>query len=56
MYGPLNPEFSFTVQVNRFGLVPKEHHPGKWRLIVDLSSPKGASVNDVLGPKGTPSW
>ncbi len=32
--------------MSMMSLVPKEHHPGKWRLIVDLSSPKGASVND----------
>ncbi len=49
VYGPLDPEFSFTVQVNRFGLVPKGYHPGKWRLIVDLS-PKGASFNDGIEP------
>ncbi len=50
VYGLLDPVFSFTVQVNMFGLVPKGHHPGKWRLILDLSSPKGASVNDGIEP------
>ena len=30
------------------GLIPKPHQPGKWRLIVDLSSPAGHSVNDSI--------
>ena len=34
------------VHVSRFGVIPKPHQPGKWRLITDLSSPKGESVND----------
>ena len=25
------------IHVNRFGVIPKSHQPGKWRLIVDLS-------------------
>ena len=28
--------------------IPKKNKPGKWRLIVDLSSPDGASVNDGI--------
>jgi hypothetical protein len=27
-----------------FGVIPKKHKPGKWRLIV--SAPEGSSVND----------
>ena len=34
-------------QVSRFGVIPKSQ-PGRWRLIVDLSHPKGASVNDGI--------
>jgi hypothetical protein len=30
------------------GLVPKSGQPGKFRLIVDLSSPAGCSVNDGI--------
>ena len=30
------------------GLVPKAHQAGKWRLIVDLSAPPGASTNDGI--------
>ena len=36
-----------NIQVNPFGVIPKSE-PGKWRLIVDLSSPKGGSVNDGI--------
>ena len=36
------------VQVSPCGVIPKGHAPGKWRLIVDLSSPQGASVNDGI--------
>ena len=28
-------------------MIPKKHQPGKWRLILDLSSPLG-SVNDGI--------
>ena len=46
--GPVEPEAARAVQVNRFGLVPKNHQPGKWRLIIDLSFPRGRSVNDGI--------
>ena len=49
--GPIEPEVSASVQVNRFGLVPKGHQPRKWRLIVDLSFPRGCSVNDGVEPE-----
>jgi hypothetical protein len=29
-------------------VIPKSHQPDKWRLIVDLSHPKGKSVNDGI--------
>ena len=31
-----------------FGVIPKRNRPNKWRLIVDLSSPSGHSVNDGI--------
>ena len=31
-----------------FGVIEKTHQPGKWRLILDLSSPAGHSVNDGI--------
>ena len=43
--GPLKAESVPGLQVNQFGLIPKKT-PGEWRLIVDLSSPEGCSVND----------
>ena len=36
-------------QVSRFGVIPKGTS-GKWRLILDLSSPEGLSVNDGINP------
>ena len=38
------------IHTSRFGVIPKPHQPGKWRLIVDLSHPKGHSVNDGVDP------
>ena len=35
---------------NRFGVIPKGHNTGKWRLITDLSFPQGHSVNDEINP------
>ena len=37
---------SVGIHYSPIGLIPKRNKPGKWRLIVDLSSPEGASVND----------
>ena len=36
------------LHTRRFGVIPKKSQPGKWRLIVDLSSPRGFSVNDGI--------
>ena len=36
------------VHISPIGLVPKGHTTGKWRVIVDLSSPMGCSVNDGI--------
>ena len=44
--GPL-PDNS-SVQISRFGVIPKSGQPGKWRLILDLSSPHTHSVNDGI--------
>ena len=38
------------LHVSSFGIIPKKGQPGKWRLIVDLSSPEGASENDNINP------
>ena len=47
---PLERAQLLTWHINRFGIIPKGHRPGQWRLIVDLSSPLGASVNDGIDP------
>ena len=51
--GPLEPGTLNirSVQVNRFGVIPKPHQPGRWRLIVDLSYPRDNSVNDGIEPE-----
>ncbi len=43
--GPLPPNAIKGVEISGFGLIPKRT-PGEWRLLIDLSSPDGASVND----------
>ena len=37
-----------AIHFSCFGVIPKPHQNRKWRLITDLSSPKGSSVNDEL--------
>ena len=39
------------LHISSFGVIPKRGQPGKWRLIVDLSSPGGSSVNDGIDPQ-----
>ena len=36
------------IHCSPFGVIPKKNKPGNWRLIVDLSSPEGSSVNDGI--------
>lgn len=38
------------VQISRFRVIPKQGQPGKWWLILDLSSPHHLSVNDGAAP------
>ena len=47
LLGPLDPALFPEVHTSRFGVIPKSD-PGGWRLIVDLSAPEGASVNDGI--------
>lgn len=44
IFGPL-PSLTLPIHVSPVGVIPKKHRVNKWRLIVDLSSPKGHSVN-----------
>ena len=47
LLGPLEQSRFPHVHVSPFGVIPKSE-PGKWRLILDLSSPGGSSVNDGI--------
>jgi len=40
--------FPRGIHVSPIGLIPKKNRPGKWRLIVDLSSPTGKNINDGI--------
>jgi len=40
--------FPRGIHVSPIGLVPKKNKPGKWRLVVDLSSPSDHSINDGI--------
>lgn len=46
--GPLGDEQHPKITVNRMGAIPKST-PGKWQVIVDLSSSSGHSINDGIG-------
>ena len=46
--GPFSPSVTQGVILNRFGVIPKQNKPDKWRLIVDLSHPNEHSVNDGI--------
>ena len=46
--GPFDSHPLPNLQVSSFGIIPKRGQPGKWLLIVDLSSPKGSSVDDGI--------
>ncbi len=46
--GPVSPGDAPWAHFSRFGVIPKKSSPGEWRLIVDLSSPQGKSVNDGI--------
>lgn len=43
-----NPESLPWVHSSPFGVIPKKHKPGKWRLIVDLSAPDKHAVNSFI--------
>ena len=37
-----------VVHTSKFGVIPKGNQVGKWRLILDISSPAGTSANDGI--------
>ena len=58
---PVHPPLVSEIHLSKLGVIPKKHQPGKWHLIVDLFSPKGACVNDFIdfhhsAPLGKPLW
>ena len=46
--GPFSTPPFTDLHISRFGVVPKNNQPGKWRSILDLSSRDGHSVNDGI--------
>ena len=46
--GPFSQPPLPVLHLSRFGITPKRHQPGKWHLVMDLSSPAGRSVNDRI--------
>ena len=46
--GPFDPEELPGLHISKFRVIPKSNQPGKRRLILDLSSPNGVSVNDGI--------
>ena len=48
LIGPITQGAQAHVQPSPIGLVPKGHTGDKWRLIVDLSSPRSTSVNNGI--------
>lgn len=48
LVGPLKEMLFPLVKTSPIGLVPKSHQVDKWRMIVDLSFPRGGSVNSGI--------
>ena len=48
LVGPITSHIRPLLHTSPIGLVPKGHATNKWRVIVDLSSPAKASVNDGI--------
>ena len=46
--GLFPPEAIQCIYISRFGVIPKNHQPNKWQLIIDLFYPTGHSVNDGI--------
>ncbi len=46
--GTLQLAEALGIHCSPFGVIPKKNRPGKFRLILNLSAPEGASVNDGI--------
>ena len=49
--GPFTTPPIRQLRISSFGIIPKKGQLGKWRLIVDISSPGGRSVNNGIDPE-----
>ena len=47
-HGRIKGPIFIAAHASSFGIIPKRSQPGKWRLILNLSSPRGGSVNDGI--------
>ena len=47
---PADRAYALAWHISRFGVIPKHHRPDQWRLIVDMSFPPEASINDGIDP------
>jgi len=52
--GPFHSPPLPNLHINSFGVIPKKGQPNKWRLILDMSSPLGSSVNKGINPNDYP--
>lgn len=48
LVGPIGIQLLPSIHISPIGLVPKAHQPDKFRMIVDLSFPRGRSINDCI--------
>ena len=48
VYGRYPKSICSSVHISRFGVIPKSHQPNKWCLIIDLSLPRGHSINNNI--------
>ena len=48
--GPVAPTWPQGGLSSAIGVIPKPNQPGKWRLLINLSSPEGRSINDGIEP------
>ena len=46
--GPYHKFMLPSIQISRFGVIPKRHQQNSWRLIVDLLHPKANSMNNGI--------
>ena len=48
LVGQLEDAKHLDIHISLLGAIPKKGRPGKWKLIMDLSSPEGHSINDGI--------